>query len=899
MRRRFPLLLLLIFISISLLGSMATVYTDFLWFGELGYSRVFLKVITTKSLIFFSSFLFSFLFIYINITLSARFTPKYQLEGENQIVVLNPPTMTFSKRVIILGVALFSLVMALIAQDFWLDILKYLKSTPINLKDPIFSKDIAFYLFKLPVYRLIHGWVTSLIVATMVATTLSYFFGRGIVIGKKNFYKFSHESKAHLLILGSFFFLLLAAGYQLRVYGLLYSGQGVAHGAAYTDIHADLPMIRLMTFAAILVAIFFIRNIFKEGFRPLIVGVSVLFLTTLIGAVYPALVQRLVVSPNELAKEERYITYNIEATREAYGLDGVVETEFALEDGLSAEDLAANEATIRNIRLWDWRPLKTTLKQLQEIRPYYVFNDVDIDRYRINGGYEQVALSARELSINELPTAAKTWINEHLVYTHGYGFCLSPVNKVTSDGLPEFYVKDIPPKTSIELPIERPEIYYGEINRAYSIIGVNEPTKEFDYPKGDVNQYTVYSGKGGIELSLLRRLAFSIRFGTLKPLISSAIKNESRMIFNRTLTERATALAPFLSFDSDPYLIVSKAKLYWMLDGYTKTSMYPYSTPTADFNYIRNSVKVVMDAYDGDITFYQFDETDPLMKTYRKVFPELFKDFSELDEDLRSHIRYPVDLMKIQARIYSIYHMTDPKVFYSKEDAWSLPNEIYESSEMEMEPYYIIMKLSGEEKEEFLLMLPFTPASKGNMIGWMAVRCDGENYGKMIVYKFPKDKLIFGPMQIEARVNQDPSISRELTLWGQQGSSVLRGNLLVIPIEKSLIYVEPLYLKAEKSELPELKRVIVGYGNRVVMEDTLKAALGRVFGNSQGGQAAETADVTQEDLADISIGELISRANDHFSKAEAFQRDGNWAAYGEEIARLKEVLSELDRLSNP
>ncbi|MDI6799116.1 MAG: UPF0182 family protein [Actinomycetota bacterium] len=897
MTKRLPLLIPIIFIGISLLGTASGIYTDFLWFSELGYKSVFFKALATKSSVFLISFLVAYLFLYLNLSIAQRFAPKYQVEGDNQIVIINPPLKRLSGPITIFTAALFSFFMAIIAQEFWLDILRYNNATPFGKIDPIFQKDIAFYVFSLPLYQLVHGWLTALIMAGLIATILSYFLSRGLVIGKKNFYKLSFEAKGHLLVLAGLFFLALSLGYLLQSYGLLYSGRGVAFGVAYTDIYAELPMLRLKMLASSLVAVFIFLNIWRAGFRPLLVGLAVLLFTIVIGGIYPALIQRLVVSPNEMAREEGYIAYNIENTRAAYGIDKVVETEMSAEDGLSADDLIANEATIRNIRLWDWRPLKTTFKQIQEIRPYYVFNDVDIDRYKFNASFEQVALSARELSIDNLPSSAKTWVNEHLVYTHGYGFCLNPVNKVTSDGLPDFYVKDIPPKSNVNLSIERPEIYYGEINNAYSIIKVNEPTRELDYPKGDVNEYTVYEGGGGIELSFLRKIAFSIRFGTIKPLISSAIREDSRIIFDRTIESRASNLAPFLSFDGDPYLVVEGGRLYWMLDGYTTTSMYPYSTPTDGFNYIRNSVKVVMDAYDGDITFFVFDETDPLINSYRKIFPDLFKDASEMKEGLKAHIRYPVDLMKVQARIYSTYHMADPQVFYSKEDTWALPGEIYGDEEIEMEPYYIIMKLMGEESEEFLLMLPFTPSGKNNMIGWMAVRCDGDNYGQMIVYKFPKDKLIFGPMQIEARVNQDPTISRELTLWGQRGSSVIRGNLLVIPIEKSVLYVEPLYLKAEQSELPELKRVIVGYGNRVVMEETLEAALTRVFGTGDGGEPPPEAPIPT--AGETTIEELIKRANEHFSRAEAYQKDGNWGAYGEEIARLKEVLAELDGRINP
>jgi len=892
MKRTKIIILTVIFLCFLSLSTLVTIYTDFLWFLELGFSAVFTKVLFTKLILFIVPGILFFIFIYFNVFLTNRFAPKYALEAENQIVILNPPIARKMFTVIFLGISLFfSFVMASAAKEFWFNVLCYLNKVSFSGVDPIFNRNISFYVFTLPVFHQIYSWLLISIAITAIVTALSYFLHRGIIIGSGSFYKFAPHVKAHLSVLLGLFFLVLSWGYTLRAYSLLYSARGAAFGASYADIHAQLPFYRFMALVAVIIAIIFMLNIKYKGWRLPLVGVAILCVSSLVSVMYPAIIQQYIVSPDELAKESKYIKLNIEHTTKAYNLDKVVEKEMLVASDLTIEDLDKNAGTMNNIRLWDWRPLKTTFGQIQEIRPYYVFNDVDVDRYKFNGNLEEVTLSARELSIERLPQTAKTWVNEHMVFSHGYGFCLNPVSKVTSEGLPELYVKDIPPKASVDLEINRPEIYYGEVNDAYLVVGVKPPTKELDYPKGDKNEYVTYKGKGGISLSsTIKKAAFAMRFGSLKLFLSDAIGSQSKIIFRRTVKSRAEAVAPFLSYDKDPYLVVSKGRLCWVLDAYTKTNMYPYSTPTGNFNYIRNSVKVVMDAYDGDLSFYVFDESDPLIKCYQKIFPELFKPASAMSSDLRAHTRYPVDLMMTQARIYSIFHMTDPQVFYNKEDQWAVPHEIYGGSDIEMEPYYVIVKLEDEEKEEFLLMLPFTPAKKDNMIAWMGARCDEPNYGELIIYKFPKEKLIFGPMQIEARVDQDPEISRELTLWGQGGSNVIRGNLLVIPIEDSLLYIEPLYLQAEQSELPELKRVIVGYGNKVVMRKSIESALLSLFGETKPVEEKEA-------LPDVGITteSLIKSAAEHFDKAQEYQQEGDWAGYGEEIEKLRKVLSGLEQ----
>jgi uncharacterized membrane protein (UPF0182 family) len=609
------------------------------------------------------------------------------------------------------------------------------------------------------------------------------------------------------------------------------------------------------------------------------------------GGVYPAIVQNLQVKPSEISLEAPYITYGIKFTRMAYGLDKVEEKEFAAEQVLSLSDVRKNIKTIDNIRLWDTRPIIKTYRQLQGIRLYYDFSDVDVDRYQINGAYKQVMLSPREMRVDKLPEKARTWVNQHLIFTHGYGACLSPVSKQTPEGLPDLIVKDIPPTTATTLKIDRPEIYYGEETDNYVIVNTTE--KEFDYPKGDKNVYVSYQGKGGVRInSLLRRLAFTIKYSDLKILLTDYITSDSRIMFDRSIQNRVRKIAPFLSYDRDPYLVISSGKLYWIQDAYTISDLYPYSDPSGRgynrFNYIRNSVKVVIDAYNGDISYYIVDEKDPIAKTYQKIYPALFKPLAEMPEDLKKHQRYPYDLFMIQAQKYSAFHMQNPQVFYNQEDLWNVPKEVYAGAEQAMDAYYIIMKVPGEKKEEFLLMLPFTPNDKDNMIAWLAARSDMPNYGKLLVYKFPKDKLIYGPMQIEARIDQQTEISQQFTLWGQVGSRVIRGNLLAIPIEESIIYVEPIYLEAATGELPELKRVIVAYGKNVAMAETLDSALSSVF----AGRIV-TAKPKVEAPRYFSPKELAKKALELYNKAQAKLKQGDFGSFGERLRELRKVLQDL------
>ena len=742
--------------------------------------------------------------------------------------------------------------------------------------------------------------------------------------------KIAEKVSNHLLVLAGIMVLLVALGYHLKAYGLLYSTQGPAFGASYTDVHVRIPVFRVLMVLSLLWSLFLIYNAFRPKMKLLLISGGVWIVAILVlGNGLPILVQQVVVKPNELAKESPFIAHNIEFTRKAYNLDNIKEVDFETDEELSAEEISGHDVTIQNIRVWDERPLLQTYRQIQAIRLYYDFANMDVDRYMIDNTYRQVMLAARELVVNQLPPQAGTWVNRHLIYTHGYGLAMSPVNEVTSEGLPQLMIKDLPPVVDIDLKIDRPEIYYGEKTDQYILVKTS--TQEFDFPKGDKNVYTDYQGKGGVAIdSFLKRLLFAVEFQDPQILFTTYLKPESRIMFNRRIKQRVKALAPFLAYDTDPYMVVSGGRLYWIQDAYTISNMYPYSKRSKNpfrslgLNYIRNSVKVIIDAYDGDVSFYTIDEQDPILRTYAQIYPDLFEPLAKMPADLKKHLRYPTDKFEIQVQTYARYHMQDIQVFYNQEDLWEPPDEIYGDNRQLMKPYYIIIKLPQEDREEFLLMLPYTPAKKDNMIAWLAARSDLPNYGNLIVYKLPKEKLVYGPMQIEARIDQQTEISRELSLWGQRGSRVIRGNLLAIPMSNAFIYVEPIYLEAKQeaqrpvpvpqsqsgvkpqtqqaarparkgstttASLPELKRVIVVLGNRVVMEKRLDMALNRVL-LGEIVRRKETSPLMSEPDAVSDIG---VQALKYYNKAKNYLRQGDWAGFGRELEKLENILKQLSK----
>jgi len=879
-------------------GQAVPLYTDWLWFKEVGFTQVFTTRLALNGWLFVGLGGAVFIFLFANLSLAARTAPPdvyWELEDQLGLpgrAILEP----LVRRLLLPVVAVIAFFSGGRATAAWDTVLEYLNATRFGRVDPLFGRDLAFYVFELPLWRLLHGWATALVAGTLVLTAAVYVLQRSLVLTARG-PRLAGAARLHLLGLGGLVLILRAVGFWLDQYDLLYSRRGVVFGASYTDVNASLPVLGWLVVLALACAGACVVQMFRPGWRFLVAGLMVFVLFWGLGlGVYPALLQRFRVTPNELAAERPYIEHNIRMTRAAYLLDRVAEQEFAAEENLNPAALERNSLTIKNIRLWDHRPLLVTYGKLQEIRTYYKFLDVDVDRYTVNGEYRQVMLSARELSYKDLPS--RGWINERLTYTHGYGLVASPVNRISPEGLPEFFLKDIPPVGSGLPKVTRPEIYYGELGNDY--VFVRTRSQELDYPSGDQNVYTRYDGRGGIPVnSLLAKLAFALRFGELKVLLSDDLTAESRVMIYRDITARVRQAAPFLRFDHDPFLVVTESgRLVWMSDGYTTSDRYPYAQPARGFNYIRNSVKATVDAYDGTVTYYIADPDDPVAGTYAKAFPGLLRPLAEMPRDLQAHVRYPEDLFAVQARMYAIYHMQDPQVFYNKEDLWSIPRLPQEGRDREMEPYFTIMRLPGEPKEEFVLLEAFNPSGRDNMIGLMAARADAPNYGRLIAYNFPKQKLVYGPRNIDARINQDPVISQQISLWNQQGSRVLRGSLFAIPIDQSLIYIMPLYLAAEQGgALPELRRVVVVYGNQIAMEPSLELSLQRIFGGrvrgEEGAPRPAAPGVAAPTITEGALTGLVQGAWDAWQKAQEALRRGDWAAYGQEQKRLEEALRQL------
>jgi uncharacterized protein len=894
-------------LALMLLGAGRGLYTEWLWYDSLSYGSVYATILGSRALIFIiAATIFTVIFLG-NLLLSLRLAPKGNagfLPAE--VVRRFQPVL---KIVIAAVTVALALIFGSVAQGNWEVILTFLNGQPFGVTDPVFNKEISFYVFSLPFWGLVRGWFVGVIIFSLMGSVAVYFAAYG---AQRIKFDYARAVAMHIGSLTGVLFVLFAGQYWLGIWELVFSSSGVVFGAGYTDMHANLPAQWIMLVAVLLCGGVVGVAIWKRRLRWAVYAIGGWFVAVIIiGGVYPGLVQRLQVQPQELVRETPYIEHNIQYTLQAYGLDDIEEQPFPAEDMPSSADIAASEATLNNVRLWDPRPLKDTYNQIQSIRLYYDFNDVDVDRYRVDGDYRQVMLSARELSAEKLAGQAQTWVNRRLQFTHGYGVVISPVNEVSTQGLPSLWAKDIPPVGDFE--ITRPQIYFGEKTNEYVIVKTNTP--EFDYPMGDENVYDTWRGEGGVPVGgFINRLVYAWEFGDLNLLISSEINSGSELLYRRNIEQRVNALAPFLEMDSDPYLVVIDGQLYWIIDCYTVTDRYPYSEPiSGGINYIRNSVKAVINAYDGSVDFYITDGDDPLIRTYASIFPDLFMNVESMPEAMVEHLRYPEDMFSIQSSVYRTYHMNDVRVFYNKEDLWAVPREVYAGSEQMMEPYYIIMRLPGEETEEFLLMLPFTPVNKNNAIGWMAARCDGENYGKLLAYSFPKDKLVYGPSQIENRIQQDTVITEQLALWGRGGSRVIRGNLLLIPLGDSKIYVEPVFLQADSGGLPELKRVIVSAGEQIVMEPSLAEGLAAIFGVSlpdepivtppdepivtPPDEPIVTPPVSEPGDVDAEIVSLIKQAQEYFDRAQESLRNGDWAAYGQELDALKEVLRKLAELT--
>jgi len=874
---------------------------EYLWFEALAFESVFWRIRLLKVGFFLAAFMSIFLYFWVNFRIFAALLDiRTFVSGLTTQAGFHPATADFIKAsfeqkagsqnpggrmpgaLLLLALAI-ALVIGFFHYSQWDTLLLYWWAGPYGQADPIYGRDIGFYLFELPLYELLQDSLLAVSLIASILLLVGYFRDGSLTISWRQGPEAPPRVLWHILSNLVLFLVALAWGFYLDRFDILQSTRGAVYGAGYTDVNVLLPGIWVVTGATVsLATIYLFPKSMRGGPVLVIISGGYLVIYFLSVVVVPAAVQSFVVAPNELELETPYLRHNIAFTRNAYQLDRVEERSYAATKEITSAALERNKETIDNIRLWDWRPLSETFRQIQRIRAYYEFSDVDVDRYRLGGTTRQVMLAPRELS-ERLPGKADRWVNRRLQFTHGYGLAMSLTAKKDEEGGPVLVVKDIPPRSEAGLTISNPAIYYGETMSSYQIVSTSIP--EFDYPHGDKNVYVRYFGRGGVQLnSFWKRLLFAWHQFDINIFITSYTGPESRIQFWRPIKDRVQRVAPFLRLDRDPYMTVSEGRLLWIQDAYTVSSMFPYSEPSTErFNYIRNSVKVVVDAYHGDLTFYVIDQEDPVLGVYRRSMPALFKPLDEMPEDLRRHLRYPQDLFQAQVEKFNAYHMTVPQVFYNAEDLWAAPREKYGGELIQMRPYYVLMKLPEEDRLQFLLMTPLTPANRANMIAWMAARNDFPDYGQLIVYKLSKERLILGPIQVEAKIDQDTLISQRLSLWDQRGSRVIRGNLLVIPIEQSFLYVEPVYLIAENSAIPQLKRIIVSDGERLGMKPSLEEAISVVYGTNEQLPAKTPVPVDAD---------RTPQAKAALKAAEEALRIGDWEKFGNAMKMLKDLLGE-------
>lgn len=921
---------MVIVVILVLLIGCAGFLTNWMWFDSLGYEKVFWTKFLSQLEIGVPVFLAAMLLVRIYLKSLKK---HYFIEIESHEI---PDEKRLNK--ISWGMSVvFGLLVGLTAgASTWMDFRQFANATSFGLKDPLFHLDISFYVFKLSFLTKANNIVLGIVVGVVIITLLYYGIlmmvrtpdmferepegsedpetsgenaipftrkyrkkpseKRTLDLNNSNMSQLFHIASGKLTLLGIVFYLMVAMDFLMRQFDLLHVHTGAVYGAGFTDVNVKLWVYRLIMVLSIVGAVTLCHHMHRKEPKKLVRIPIAIVVVGLLGGVVSFAVQNLLVSPDEINKESKYLERNISYTRHAYGLDNIKVEEFPAEQNLNRQAIRDNSQTITNIRINDYEPVQDFYNQTQSIRQYYDFNDVDIDRYNIDGEQTQTYLAAREINESKI---SSTWINRHLKYTHGYGAAVSRVDAVTASGQPDIIVKNIPPESEAkDIDITRPEIYFGELTNDYVIVNTDE--QEFDYPNGNENSYSTYKGKAGIKLNLLNRILFSVREGSMKLLVSSNVNSDSRIIINRNIKDRVEKLMPYLSYEKDPYMTVVNGKLYWIVDAYTTSSYYPYSEPysgeVGSTNYIRNSVKVVVDAYNGDTTFYVVDQDDPVARTYQKIYPTLFKDVKEMPEGIRKHIRYPNSLLKIQAGVYTKYHMDQVKVFYQDEDLWDIAHQIYGTEEKEMDPSYFIFELPDEKKAEFINMIPFTPKSKQNMTAIMMARNDGNRYGQLLVYKFPKNKTVYGPMQIEAQIDQNTEISKEFSLWNSSGSKYRRGDLFVIPINNSIMYVEPVYLEASNQAIPEMKRVIVAYGDKIAYESTLEDALADLFGEDENGGQSQSASASsgKNNSGKSNTKELIQKANEAYENAVNAQKSGNWKKYGDYLDELEKYLNQLE-----
>lgn len=935
--------------------NLAAFYTDWLWFGEIGQRAVFARIAWTRLGLFVVFGGLAFAFALANLRLAERLAPFSAASGNGRpdpaardvfvfdrdgrpvrspgdaggrnplAEMLAPSLRKIVRAVLGLGALVLALIAGLAAQGQWDPFLRFVNGTTFGTHDPLFGHDIGFYVFRLPFLQFTQGWLLVVLLAVFAGVAGLYVFQKGIDTATGRPVAAPHV-RAHLSGLAALALLTQAWGVWLGRFDLLTAGGKTFTGAGYTDVHVRLPLMNVLVVVTVLGALALLVNVWRRAVRLPLAALGLWLAAVIFGAIIPGTVQATKVKPNEASLEAPYISRAITATRQAFQLDKVRVEEFPAEANLDRADLARNAATLRNVRLWDYEPLLETYPQQQGQRQYYSFPDVDVDRYRLNNDYRQVWLAPREINPDGLDARAQTWPNEHLRYTHGYGLVMSPVNAISSEGLPEFFLKNIPVESTVPgLTAREPRVYFGQAASRGSYVVVKTRQPEFDYPSTatGADRSNVYDGRGGVPLSPLAKLAFAWRFRDSNLLLSGAITNQSRLLFGRRVPDRVQRVAPFLRLDADPYPVLMEGRLVWVQDAYTSTDAYPYAARQESgdgdaLNYLRNSVKAIVDAYDGTVTLYAADASDPILAAYRRIFPGLVKDIAAMPAGLRAHLRYPEDLLRVQRRVLADYHVTEPGRFYAREDSWEIAQEQRDvetgggmggaTQSADVSPYYVIMRLPGQSDEEFLLLSPFTPRNKGILSALLAARCDGDKLGELILYRFPTTRTVYGPEQIGLRVRQDSQISQNLSLWNQQGSRVLFGNLLVVPIERSLLYVQPLYLKAQTGEgsdpaataagprggsIPELKRVIVAFENRIAMEPTLDQALARLFSETAETVPQQTSSEGAQPSATAPVNPLVEQANAQYARARTALRNGDFAAYGREINALGQTLERL------
>jgi len=923
-RRRWKIWLVVAAILLLIsLSRIVSIYISALWFGSLGYSSIYWYVFKAKLALFFGSAILTALLLSATFLLFQRLFGAYAFE--QRTIILNNQPFQFSPAKFIrplgwLIAALVGLVYGLKLKEHWRQFALFWNQPPTNIYDPIFGKSLGFYLFSLPLYDLVSSWLLGVTFIILLAALAYSLLGLPQTVLKPSVRWSSGAAFRGVCCALALFLLVVSWQTYLARFPFLWEDHATFSGVTYTEAHYTLPAMLFVCVALIIAAIVLLVNAFAvRRFSLLLIAIALPVAVYIVGVVLvPSYIQSFIVKPNELDRESPYIGYNIEWTRKGFGLEQIELRDFEAENSTAALDLPNNRESLENIRLWDWRALQDTLRQIQAIRTYYDFPDVDVDRYVTGGQTRQMMIAPREINDSKLPSQSRNWINERLIYTHGYGVTMNSANGFTPEGLPQFVLSNMPVEsTGPEIKVTRPEIYYGELTDRY--VYVKTKQNEFDYPQGEINAVTTYQGTGGIRVgNRFRRMLLAWGIGDVSKLpFSDDVTSDSHVLINRNIRDIVNGVAPFLTYDKDAYIVVSnEGRLFWILDAFTESDYFPYSThhdvAGNSLNYIRNSVKVVIDAYNGTVNFYVFDNQDPIINAYRRVFPNLFKDASEMPSDLRAHVRYPETLVRAQGEIYSLYHTQSPKVFFQREDVWSFAQQTVVTAEgkkenVPIDPYYVMMQLPGEQKKnEFVLILPFTPANRNNMIGWMAGRSDGENYGKLVVYNFPKSRLIDGPVQIEARIDQNAQLSAQFSLWNQQGSRVIRGHLLVIPLGRSLMFVEPVYLQAERSPMPELRLVVLATQEKLGYGQTFTEAMNSLFGEAAVKPAAppESNQTTPQQPTPSAtpaqdLQQLINRAIQEFDDYQRLTSQGKLGEAGQKLEQHKRTLEEIREKSKP